>query len=344
MCLVISGVQVDPVTGEFVPVRSVRRCHRFGFSIGTVVEAGGRLYLRDMPELSKDVPFPQLALVDVAGRRGTPAGANTLVVYAGEGWDRETAATLARGLEGSGRFDAGLQLLVLFREDVVRSTASPVIRDVQAFAAEAGIAAHVNEDVGRSWSRAFGFQGDRAWRLLDPNGVVAWSHDGPLAPDVLAGALARQLTPAHGPTFPPRSPRFDVGSQVSAAALHLVPDDIVQAPCPPFPLTRMPEGAVVAFVSRGAAVSVAQLRHLASQHADGAGPVVVAVVDGATARDVDEMTKELGVHVMAIADPAGTLTDRFDVKVWPTTLVLDSVGRVTDVRHGVDRERDTSGG
>jgi hypothetical protein len=89
VCLRIIGAQVDPVTGQLVTVISTKRCTRFGFELPAVVTKGDRLFLRDMPELSQEVPFPQLSdLPLVAPRRGEASIANTLLVCVDEAWDR----------------------------------------------------------------------------------------------------------------------------------------------------------------------------------------------------------------------------------------------------------------
>ena len=74
-------------TGALVPVEVKRRCTRFGFKVADTITEGARLYLwddlgfQDTPELSQDVPFPQLAAV--SGSRDTASIANTLLLFTG---------------------------------------------------------------------------------------------------------------------------------------------------------------------------------------------------------------------------------------------------------------------
>ncbi len=116
---------------------------------------GGRLFLRDMPELSQDVPFPQLKDLPLAARRrrSGAGAANTLLIYVDEAWTGETAELLRGGLEACRRYDAGLGVLVLFREGVLDAEGPRVIPEIEKFTRQLGIPAHVNEDVNGGWSR-----------------------------------------------------------------------------------------------------------------------------------------------------------------------------------------------
>ena len=96
-------------------------------------------------------------------------------------------------------------------------------------------------------------------------------------------------------------------------------------------------GAKVAFVQKESAASLAELRQLVAatdRAEDQPGPVVVAVFDGASTREVAALKAELGIEFIAVPDPSGKLADRFGVGVWPTTLTLDRVGTVSAVEPG----------
>jgi hypothetical protein len=68
--------------------------------------------------------------------------------------------------------------------------------------------------------------------------------------------------------------------------------------------------------------------------ADGERPVVIAVIDGGDARDAAALQSELGGNVVAIADASGTVTDRFGVAVWPTTVTLERDGTIAAIAPG----------
>ena len=128
-----------------------------------------------------------------------------------------------------------------------------------------------------------------------------------------------------------------VGSLVVGAALHPGFSDLIEAedpPCPPIPLEHWGVETKVTFVQGGSAASAAHLRALAGQSGrEDAG--VVVVVDAADARATESLKNALGLEVLAIPDPAGKITDRFGVDVWPTTITLDRQGIVAAVEIGV---------
>jgi hypothetical protein len=352
ICLRIAGVRIDPVTGEFVKVVSTKQCTRFGLPLRGPVTKGERLFLRDMPELSQDVPFPQLRdlpLVGVKDGRNTAQAANTLLIHVNEGWTDETAEILRRGLEECRRYDAGLAVLVLFREGVLDATGPGAIAEIEKFARQLGIAAQVNEDVNSGWSRALELSagsGGPAWAIITPEGYTPWKHSGHIDAQSLASALDIHLRqcPDLKPA-PYRSP-FEVGTRIGLAALHPSFGDLAdfaEPRCPPMPLGRAPGETVVTFVHKGARATAIHLRRLASQYgqreSEGA-PEVVVVLDRADEREAEILKKEQRLDFLAIADPAGKITDRFGVDVWPTTIKLDWGGTVSEVEIGIPTQRD----
>ena len=152
-------------------VISARRCTRFGFNIcGLVIREGERLFLRDMPELSQDVPFPQLkdrALV--AMRQGATGAANTLLLYVGE----RVGSTRPPTRSESGCGTAGDMTPVwqysccsgkaywTARPALNPRPCSGIVRRIQGMA-------FVNEDVHGGWSRTLELRGgDGRARLGD---------------------------------------------------------------------------------------------------------------------------------------------------------------------------------
>ena len=340
VCLRITGARVDPVTGQFVTVISKQRCTRFGFSMAQLFTENERLLLRDMPELSQDVRFPQLKERPVVATRRGGGSANTLLVYVDEAWTEETADTLGRGLEGCRRFDAGLAVLVLFREGLLDAAGGRPIEEIERFTSRLGIAAHVNEDVNGGWARALALRagsGEAAWAIITPEGRAAWTHPGRIDSERLATALDTHLRRC--PDLRPVAYRSAVqeGSLVVGTALHPGFSDLIEAedpPCPPIPLEHLGVETKLTFVQHGSSASATHLRALAGQPGQEDATVVV-VVDAADARAAESLKNALGLDVLAIPDPAGKITDRFGVDVWPTTITLDRQGVVAAVEIGV---------
>jgi hypothetical protein len=340
VCLRIRGVQVDAVTGDLVPVQTVTRCKRFGINVSIYARSDwGRLFLRDVPELSRDVPFPQLALMEVEGAPRS-AAANTLLLYFERSWDREIASTLRGGLEGTRRDDAGLILLVLFREGVLGAVGSHLACEVEEIGRTLGIATLVNEDVRGGWNTAYALRagsGELAWRLLSPGGGVTWMHDGRLAARELAAALDHYLIPSPQPKPGLVRHGVAIGMQVSAAALHPGFRER-DGNCPPLPIGRgIVASTVVSFVQRDSAASEAQLRKLSAQYGERGdeSPRVVVVVDGADERETERMKNEIGFEFATFPDSGGRITDRFGIRIWPTTITIDRTGTVSGVEVGL---------
>ena len=338
VCLTVSGVQVDAVTGRVVPVRSVRSCT--GYRLNTTVSVlGKRLFLRDLTGQSHDVPLDQLALVDAAAPSAT-TGSNTLLLYVDEQIDQDTMASLRRGLEATVREDAGLLLLVLFREGRLRAAAPGLETELHDLSAALGVATIVNEDVGGGWATAFALPsatGEESWRLLSPGGGVTWMLDGRATAAALASALDGCLIPSPPAKAVPIGLGIEIGAKVPAQALDPGMFAVPDAHCPPIGIDRIGmAGSLVGFVRAGSAASMAQLRRLAARQGEPSdtGPFVLAIVDGADAREVETMQQELGLDVALLPDAAGAITDRFAVQIWPTILRLDRTGTVSGIEIG----------
>jgi hypothetical protein len=355
VCLRITGARVDPITGQMVTVTSTQRCTRFGYDLRLRINGNGRLFLRDMPELSQDVPFPQLEERPlVAVRRGAPAAgaANTLLIYVDGAWDRETANTLGGALEACRRYDAGLGVLVLFRPGLLEVDGGRVITSIEQHARKLGIAAHVNEDVHGEWSKALDLRpgsGEPGWAILTPEGQAAWTHAGRIDSHGLATALDTHLRRAPDVRPVPYRPAIEPGTRVGALFAYVDYTDLaelLEPDCPPA-LIFAPNlnKTVITFVQGQGAASSAHLRRLAAQvaaagdeEATGA-PGLVIVVDGADPDRAGALRRELGLAAVTIPDRDGRITDRFGVDVWPTTFTLDRRGVVTDVEIGVASRR-----
>jgi hypothetical protein len=345
ICLKLKGVRVDSVTGNLVRFESSTQCTRFGLNLAGIRNADS-LYLRDMPELSKRVPFPQLALIGTKPASQAAGAANTLVLYVDEAWDRETAATLEGGLADCRRYDAGLSLLLLFREGVLEAGGARLVGEVEAFARSLGISAVVNEDVGGGWSRALGLQtgtGQSGWGLISPEGNALWTQQGRIESARLARVLDSHLQRCPDPVPIAFGLKVGVGERVVSNTFNPGWFEPTESHCPPLPLGArggLGAGAVVAFVQKKSAASVGELRRIAAQRQDQVAPLVVAIVHGADPREVEALKAEVGLEFVALSDVTGIITQRFGVEVWPTTMILDGSGTISAIDAGVSAHRE----
>lgn len=339
VCLRIRGVQMDPVTGERTPI-DASFCHRFGFNIYVKVgEAPGTVFVPDVPELSQDVPFPQLTLVDLASSK-PGATSNTLVIYAGRDANREMAAALLDGLEGARRTDAGLALVVIVPAGHLadaHAESNGLLADVRRIGERLGLATVFAEDAAGQWASALGVgrEPQTTWQLTDPRGDVRWMWSGRVTGDALAKALDHTLVTSVNPKSEIIGVAMEIGKRIG---IDLVRPDVIGRHCPPFPLWRAGSGGtVVTFVQPHSAASEAHLRDLATrqQQSGDTAPEIVVVVGGASQGDAESYVEQIGRGFVALADPQRKVTTSFGVRVWPTTFSLDRAGKVEAIEAGV---------
>lgn len=341
VCLSLSGAQVHPYSGDAVPVSSGRQCHRFGFDVRVGLATGnlGRLFIREWhpPENPGDPPR-EIGLVEVGGRHPGKSGSNTLVVFVDE-WSERTAESLREGLASCARLDAGLFVLVLFRDGMLSRAGADVRRELARLASSLEAPMLVNEDVRGSWSAVLSTRSGAGprWRLISPTGGLTWRHDGDVSRDVLGRALSDYLFPSPPAVIEPLRPGLSLGERISASDFNLWTSIVEDSPCPPPPFGRLGLESMVTFVQRGSMASDSAIRRVREgSEGDRNDTFVAVVVDGADDAALEGISGGLPRDAVAIADPHGTIARRFGVRVWPTTVMLNEHGLVTGFDMGAD--------
>ena len=353
-CLVISGVQVDSVTGALVTVSTARKCKRFGFDIKLATP--GRVFLTEWVPGPKDPvgPVSEAAVHEVSGPNAQGHGANTLVVRVGAGWNEEIGVSLREGLSNATRRDAGMVVLVLFGDGKLRQQPSDIFKELDRLSADIEAPLVVNEDVRGSWSQALGMEArdgessDLQWRLISPTGGVTWARSGSIDGRQLASALDDYLfrSPIPAAALPTRGVTIGMRLSGSAFASDVIGrlggiDIDIEATCPPPPFGRLGVNTSATFVSVKSSSSAAALRRLTEKSGSaGATMFTAVVVDGATSQEVEEMRSSLPDDVMAIPDPDGSISRRFGVRVWPSTVSINESGLITSFESGADSSSD----
>jgi hypothetical protein len=331
LCLSVTGHVVDTVTGNLVPIEAAAHCTRFGLEFAWPYAP--RLFVGQLVDQRPvgPPPHPSDAGVLEVTTRGRPAAdaANTLMVYVDEAWTDDDARALSDGLDECERHDAGLLVLLLFREGLLGGVDNGPLRNVQALASRLQAPLMVSEDLQGGWSTAFSLHngsGQPAWRLLDPHGGVVWKRDGRVAPEELAHALDHCLYPSPMPR--PAALRSDLPSVLlSPAAMgsmleHSHPE---RRHCPPWSGLDVDVRTVfsdAAFVQAGSASSTADSLLATFGAGTEDGPDVMVVVDGANDEEVGALRAELGPAFTVVADPDGTLAGGVGVRYWPTTVPI----------------------
>jgi hypothetical protein len=335
VCLVVSGTRTHPVTGEVVPITVSRKCKRFGLDLS--LPAPDRLFLREWVPGPRDPigPVAEVAIHEVNSTAPSGGGANTLIVRAGNAWNRDVAMSLRDGLQDCSRRDAGLVVLVLFNDRRLMEAQPEMLEELRALAAELEAPLVVNEDVEGSWSNALRIQ-DRdgvEWRLVTPTGGVTWAHSGHIGARELARALDdylfRSPAPAlshimDGPLAGARVPGYALESDVVGRLSRL--DD----GCPPPPFERLGLETAVKFIKKNSLSSEAALRAMTAESDRSESNMYRVIVLDCGTREDEERMRELIPNAMIVADTHGTIARRFGVSSWPSAVTISERGTIVE--------------
>jgi len=334
VCLEISGVHIDPLSGAFVPVTSVIDCAKFGYEFKMPYEVGPYVRICD-PLRARERAAPEIGILRV-GVPETKTASNSLGLFLGEAWNEEAVSVLTAGLEQCQRQGAGLLVVLLFTDGAFGGENGELQARLEDLRARLPAPMLVTEDVREGWSTALALsrQHGLAWRLVNPAGVVTWAHDGRVDAAVLASVLERRLDASSPAAF------GVIGSEISIGAT--MPITLALPDCPPVPFVRPgTSGSTLAFVgthSPAARQELARLRDQFAQRTKEDKPFLAVVVDGADAREVEALRAELHLDFPLFADPNGHLTRRAGVRLSPVTVTLDDRGVVTGVDMGATAE------
>jgi hypothetical protein len=366
VCLTIKGVQVDPTTGALMPVERGSRCEQFQFDFHIPVELAPVMRFCDSSGKARAGRFREIAQAQAAGPGPT---SNMLAVYMGAQWEPKLFAVLAAGLDRCRRLGAGLLVLLLFDDGALSDGGNKLGAKLKAAAAKLEAPVLAAEDADKGWSLALALpqNGHPSWRLMRPDGGLAWAVDGAVKAKDLASVLDKRLVAGHPPVPSPVQPSVPVNNQV--------PVQLGGPGCPPVPLSRPGSaGSRLIFIREEQSAALGQLKKesvVGSKPATlataakgerlleeavsetvafvrdlrgrplprgrAAGDLfVAAVVSGASSRDAKRLSSELELDFPIFPDPSGALSRQAGVRLWPTTLMLDHVGRLTDYHMGVD--------
>ncbi|MBW3579252.1 MAG: hypothetical protein KY462_16265 [Actinobacteria bacterium] len=264
-----------------------------------------------------------------------PARTNLLVVNVREEFDERTRASLDGALRECHREGAGLTVLVLFARGELANDRGRAAEVADELSREYGATVTVNEDVAGEWAGEFDLRPEPvapSWRLLSPGGGVVWMHDGAIDEGALAQALEHGLITAPPVRVDSLAPGVVAGTSVIGAFRPGFVDlGDLERDCPSPPIGRLGRDAIVAFVRHDTDVSHAALAPMLERSSDDEEPLVFLVVDGDDGTTARELADNAGGAVQPMPDAAGTITDRFGIRTWPTVVHVDRSGFVTAV-------------
>jgi peroxiredoxin len=253
--------------------------------------------------------------------RAPADGATTMVVhFATEKWE-ETIDDLARALEASRR--AAVVAVVLLPAGVEPGR-SPAAVDTHA-------ALVVGEDVDGAWARLLGVSKTPATVVVDRRGHIVFKEEAPLSRSRLGDTLAGYTQPGGRVSWQPL--------QIGVVSGDLAPEFSFRAGGGAELSLRRMRGrrVVLTFWASWCEPSLEQLREFrrAHEYTCGRGPLVLAIGDGESADSVARVTREERLPFIMIPDPAGALSRRFVVGVWPSTVWIGPNMRVEGVSLGL---------
>ncbi len=274
----------------------------------------------DSPKIALVRPHPKRGL-DVVGHTspwtapGTSSSSNLIVHFPDEA-SLGSLDSLTRALEQSGRTDTASAILVVVSPENLRS-AKPA----------SGIAFSDDE---KAWAHLLGIKHAPATCIISPAGEVVFRHQGSLTGDELTQALRKHL---HG------------GGQFSPRLLQS--NLRIGQPIPNFLLGQSPgqeltvrklvgRPAVVVFWKSSSQASIETVLDLQKAFAGtpGQNTALLAICDGEPLEVAKQAAAQHGITAVLVPDPDRDIAQACGISVWPTTIFLDSLGLVSNVRYG----------
>jgi peroxiredoxin len=187
-----------------------------------------------------------------------------------------------------------------------------------------------------SWRKTFGIHEGPALLIVNPTGHTVWRQLGRISPENLTSSLNEHLQP--GGRI--RQRQLRVAAQIGMPA----PDFLFE-----YARVRGRERSderwmalhdlrgrevILAFWTVWSKPSLEELRHLQEIN-DSSRPVILAINDGDEEEHALNVFAKNGFTHQLVLDQERQISRRYAINCWPTTLAIDSVGRVASIHFGV---------
>ncbi len=260
-------------------------------------------------------------LVEVVGhaeRRGDRSrrmAPNMVVHFAGDS-SRVQLDSLTRAVRESGRTDAATAVIV-----VIKSSEMVKAKFVD------GVTYAVDDG---AWQKRLGIDGMGAvTALIAPNGKVVWRSEGPIDPGELASVLKKGLVAQD-------SIRVELLT-ANARIGHSPPNFLFEFSSGLEITLRKMNGrpVMIVFWRSSSQPSIDAVRAAASSaaSANGSGPIVLAVNDGAGGTAAEKRPRETGSAII-VPDPDRRISSAYGIAMWPTTISIDESGLIRAISYG----------
>ena len=324
LCLTVKGRRLSwsgPVVDQPESV-SATQC---GYSWFPLIPAGMVNSLAGaMPMVALTQPGPR-GLVDVVGHapaRLPEISGNTpnLIVHFADDRTAGQLELLTQALRASRREDAAVAVVAVLTPGQL------------ATARHAAGVIYADEQSG-AWARAFGVRTTRRplTLVVGPNGIPVWRHEGEIGSEPLAAALRSSL--ARGGFVKPRMLR-------STVKIGFPPPNFLfeHAPGRQLTLRKLAREAALVFCKKSSRPSIEAVRELetTTRHSGAQTRLVLAINDGEVAESARQVVAENRLTAIPVADPDRKIALAYGVNVWPTIVLVDALGLVSEMRYGLD--------
>jgi peroxiredoxin len=192
---------------------------------------------------------------------------------------------------------------------------------------------HLTEDVEGGWTRTFAPSRRPALFLINARRQFAWKSEGPLEPREVAAALDRHVDVAPPPRVVPLRLSVGPGDRVPDAIFEDHRGDEMA-------LHRLQgQRVMLNFWQPWSAPCRRELDRLRTLHESGRDAPVIIAFQGGPKADLDEVRKQLRLSYPLVYDADHAIARLYGVRCWPTTITVDTGGRVEHVQFGVSPDR-----
>jgi peroxiredoxin len=188
------------------------------------------------------------------------------------------------------------------------------------------------DDQNGAWGRAFGVKSAQspATLIVSPKGQILWQQNGDIDPTALAASLQKFLVA--GATL--QLDVFRTNLRIGRPSPNFV---FEFAPGRELTLRKL-TGSDVALVfwRSSSQPSIDAVLDLLKAAKGGAaqGPVILAINDGEPADLAANIAAANGFSAALVPDPKREISATYGLRIWPTTVYLDSLGLVRAIQHG----------
>ncbi len=341
VCLQVEGSQVMSGTG-LAPVVGGETCKVDSIDLTWVMPSN---WVRVMTPLWGPDPPWELPLEDAItgyvdvlanGRRTSEPGANAIVHFAGARWS-ESLPALAEAIQqqAHSKRDAPIALFLVLPDKSFGERRSVFERELAPLQRGFSGRLWLTQDYEHGWSRTFGLKHGPATFLMNGKGELVWHDSGEVDAKPLAAALDRHLV--SGGALRTRPIRLNVKLG------DLAPDALITHADGARIALRKLRGRrlILNFWKSWSTPCLKQLKRLQRLREETAADraTIYAICDGGSAADVERARREHDLTLTLVPDQERTISQRYGIGCWPTTVYIRGDGLVERIEHAAASHR-----